>query len=40
MIFFGEGNIILGHVSQDVSCGNTKSMTEDDISKVFLGHYI
>lgn len=40
MVFFGEGNVILGHANQDVSSGNTKSMAEDDISKVSLGHYI
>lgn len=39
-IFFREGNVILGHVNQDVSSRNTKSMAEDDISKVSLGHFI
>lgn len=34
-----EGNVILGHVKQDVSNGNTKSITEDDISKVSSGRY-
>lgn len=38
-VFFVEGNAILGHASQDVWSGNTKSMAEDDISKVSLGHY-